>query len=52
MKWLWGTDEQTELHASNNISSLIDKMSFKINSMTLGFVVLEELLMHTHADTT
>ena len=38
------TDEQTDLHALNNFSSSIDKVSFKKNSMSLGLVVLEKKL--------
>ena len=51
LKWLWGTDEQTDLHALNKFSSSIDKVSFKINSMSLGLVVLEDksfTRMRTH----
>ena len=40
------TDEQTDLHALNNFSSSIDKVSSK-NSMSLGLVVLEKLFMQT-----
>ena len=32
------------LHALNNFSSSIDKVSFKKNSMSLGLVVLEKKL--------
>ena len=32
------------MHALNNFSSLIDKVSFKKNSMSLGLVVLEKKL--------
>ena len=38
------TDEQTDLHALNNFSSSIDKVSFKKNSTSLDLVVLEEKL--------
>ena len=37
-------DKQTDLHALNNFSSSIDKVSLKKNSMSLGLVVLEEKL--------
>ena len=38
-------NRQTDLHALNNFSSSIDKVSFKKkNSMSLGLVVLEEKL--------
>ena len=40
-------DEQTDLHALNNFSSSIDKVSFKTNSMSLGLVVLEKLFTRT-----
>ena len=33
---------RTDLHALNNFSSSIDKVSFKKNSMSLGLVVLEK----------
>ena len=33
-----------KLHALNNFSSSIDKVSFKKNSMSLGLVVLEKKL--------
>ena len=36
--------KQTDLHALNNFSSSIDKVSFKKNSTSLGLVVLEEKL--------
>ena len=38
------SSKQTDLHALNNFSSSIDKVSFKKNSMSLGLVVLEEKL--------
>ena len=38
------SSKQTDLHALNNFSSSIDKVSFKINSMSLGLVVLEKKL--------
>ena len=44
---LWGTDEQKDLYALNNFLSLIDKVSFKTNSMSLGLVHLEKLFMQT-----
>ena len=45
------TDEQTDLHEFYNLSSSIDMVSFKSNSMSLGFVLLEEkLFMHMSAD--
>ena len=37
-------NRQTDLHALNNFSSSIDKVSFKKNSMSLGLAVLEEKL--------
>ena len=36
--------QQTDLHALNNFSSSIDKVSLKKNSMSLGLVVLEKKL--------
>ena len=39
---LW--NRQTDLHALNNLSSMIDKVSFKSNSMSLALVLLEEKL--------
>ena len=42
--WLRRTDEQTDLHALNNLLSSIDKVSFKSGSMSLGLVLLEEKL--------
>ena len=38
---LWGTDEQTDLHALNNFSFSIHKVPCKTNSMSLGLVLLE-----------
>ena len=38
------SSKQTDLHALNNFSSSIDKVSFKKNSMSLGLVVLEKKL--------
>ena len=43
-KWLWRTDEHTDLHALNNLSSSIVEVSFRKNSMFLGLVILEEKL--------
>ena len=40
-------NRQTDLHALNNFSCSIDKVSFKRNSMTLGVVLLEKLFIHT-----
>ena len=40
-------NRRTDLHALNNFSSLIDKVSFKKNSMSLGLVVLEKMFMRT-----
>ena len=37
-----GFGEQTDLHEFYDLSSSIDKVSFKSNSMSLGLVVLEE----------
>ena len=42
--WLLGTNDQTDLHALNNFSFSIDKVSFKKNSMSLGLVLLEKKL--------
>ena len=42
--WLWRTDEQTDLHALNNFSSSIGKLSFKKNCMSLALIVLEKKL--------
>ena len=42
LKWLWQTDEQTDLHEFYDLSSSIVKVSFKKNSMSLGLVVLEK----------
>ena len=42
--WFWRTDEETDLHALNNLSSSIDKVSFTSNSITVGLVLLEEKL--------
>ena len=36
-------NRQTDLHALNNFSSLIDKVSFKRNSMSLGLSLLKKL---------
>ena len=41
-KRLWRTDEHTDLHEFYDLSSSIDKVSFKSNNMSLGLVVLEE----------
>ena len=42
----------SDLHALNNFSSSIDKVSFKKNSMSLGLVVLEEkMFTRTHTPT-
>ena len=38
-----GTDKQTDLHALNNFLFLIDKVSFKSDTMSLSLVVLEKL---------
>ena len=40
-----GNDEQTDLHAFNNFSSLIDKVSLNTNSKSLGYVCLEKFIM-------
>ena len=37
----------TDLHALNNFSSSIDKLSLKKNSMSLDLVVLEKLFTWT-----
>ena len=37
-----GNRQQTDLDALNKFSSSIDKVSFKINSMSIGLVALEE----------
>ena len=37
---LWRTDEQTNLHALENLSSLLDKVSFKSNNMSLDYYYL------------
>ena len=37
--------EQTDLHGVYDLSSSIDKVSFKKNSMSLGLVVLEQKLL-------
>ena len=37
-----GSGEQTDQHEFYDLSSSIDKVSFKSNSMSLGLVVLEE----------
>ena len=39
-----GSSKQTDLHEFYDLSSSIDKVSFKGNSMSLGLVVLEEEL--------
>ena len=39
--------KKTDLHALNNFSSSIDKVSFKKNSMSLGLAVLEKLFTQT-----
>ena len=51
-------NRQTDQHALNNFSSLIDKVPFKRNSMSLGFVsmslgfvVLEKLFTGTWTQT-
>ena len=36
-----------DLNALNTFSVLIDEASFKINSISLGFVLLEKLFMQT-----
>ena len=41
---LWRTDEQTNLHALENLSSLLDKVSFKSNNMSLDYYYLLLLL--------
>ena len=47
-----GTDKQSDLHVFYDLSSSIDKVSFKSNSMSLGHVLLEEkIFMHTHTQT-
>ena len=38
---------ETDLHGWNNISSSIDKVSFKSNSISLGLVLLEKLFAYT-----
>ena len=43
LQWLGETDELTDLHALNNFSSSIIKVSVK-NSISLGLVLLEEKL--------
>ena len=40
---MWGTD----LHGFYDLSSLIGKVSFKSNSMSLDFVLLEKLFTQT-----
>ena len=45
-KQLWGTEEQIDLHGFHDLSSSIDKISFKSNSMSLG-LVLEKLFTWT-----
>ena len=42
-------NRRIDLHALNNLSSSVDKISFKSSSMSLGLVLLEKLF--THADT-
>ena len=37
--------KHTVLHAFNDLSSSIDKLSFKTNSMSLGLVLMEKLFM-------
>ena len=37
-----GSRKQTDLHEFYNLSSSIDKVSVKSNSMSLGLVVFEE----------
>ena len=51
LKWLQETDEHTDLHALNNFSSSIDKVSVKKNNMSLGLVALEELFTQTRMHT-
>ena len=41
-----GTDIQADLHGLYNLSSSIDKVYFKCNSMSLGFVLLQEKLFN------
>ena len=41
---LGNKQRKTDLHALNNFSSSIVKVSFKRNSMSLGLVVLEKKL--------
>ena len=40
----WGIDEHTDMNALKNLSSSIDKVAFKSNSMSVGIVFLEEKL--------
>ena len=40
-------NRQTDLHGFCNLSSSIDKVSFKSNSMSLGLVLLEKLFTWT-----
>ena len=42
-----GFGEQIDLHGFYDLSSSIDKVSLKKNSMSLGLVVLEKLFMRT-----
>ena len=42
-----GSGEQTDLYEFYDLSSSIDKVSFKSNSMSLGLVLLEEMFTCT-----
>ena len=42
--WNFPNKQETDLHGLYDLPSSIDKVSFKKNSMSLGFIVLEEKL--------